>query len=227
MPCLLRKRLQTPCPNRAGKPGGELPDVLDHVDSSLTSNVDAFNSRPFSASGVNTVSGLNRVLNAGLLLLFVTGGCVPPPSAQTRVPQVPTAEAVPGMSLANESRTEPGPDGPDAAVEFTETATGLKYRILRKGEGRKPTAADTVKCHYKGTLDDGSEFDSSYNRGQAASFGLGQVIAGWTQGLQLVGEGGKIELEIPYQLGYGERGSPPKIPPKSTLHFIVELIAVQ
>jgi FKBP-type peptidyl-prolyl cis-trans isomerase FkpA len=103
----------------------------------------------------------------------------------------------------------------------------LKYRILRKGEGRKPTTADTVKCHYRGTLDDGSEFDSSYSRGAAASFGLGQVIAGWTQGLQLVAEGGKIELEIPYQLGYGEAGSPPKIPPKATLHFIVELISVQ
>ena len=84
-----------------------------------------------------------------------------------------------------------------------------------------------MRCHYRGTLDDGSEFDSSYSRGESISFPLTGVIAGWTQGLQLVGEGGKIELEIPYQLGYGEAGSPPKIPPQATLHFIVELIAVE
>lgn len=139
------------------------------------------------------------------------------------------AEAAPesGSTDTSSAATKPGPDGPNAETEFTETATGLKYRILRQGDGRKPTAADTVKCHYKGTLDDGSEFDSSYKRGQAASFGLTNVIAGWTQGLQLIGEGGKIELEIPYQLGYGEAGRPPSIPPAATLHFIVELIEVQ
>ncbi len=178
------------------------------------------------------MTGLNRVLSAGILALFVVGGCVPPPSSNSgtrRVP-VPTAPAAADTETEaspEESRTEPGPDDPDAPTEFTETATGLKYRILRKGEGRKPTAADTVKCHYRGTLDDGSEFDSSYSRGEAASFPLNGVIAGWTQGLQLVGEGGKIDLEIPYQLGYGEAGGPPKIPPKATLHFIVELISVQ
>jgi len=185
------------------------------------------------------VTGLNRVLSAGLLALFVVGGCVPPPSSNSgtrRVP-VPTAPAAaataasPEDSLAepgpDDSLTEPGPDDPDAPTEFTETATGLKYRILRKGEGRKPTAADTVNCHYRGTLDDGSEFDSSYSGGEAAEFPLNGVIAGWTEGLQLVGEGGKIELEIPYQLAYGEAGRPGSIPPKATLHFIVELIAVQ
>jgi FKBP-type peptidyl-prolyl cis-trans isomerase len=103
----------------------------------------------------------------------------------------------------------------------------LKYRILRQGDGRKPTTADSVNCHYRGTLDDGSEFDSSYSKGASISFPLTRVIAGWTQGLQLVSVGGKIELEIPYQLGYGESGKPPSIPPKSTLHFIVELIAIE
>lgn len=182
------------------------------------------------------MTGLNRVLSAGILTLFVVGGCVPPPSSNSgtsRVP-VPTAPAaaetdsdIEPAASPEESRTEPGPDDPDAPTEFTETATGLKYRILRKGEGRKPTASDTVKCHYRGTLDDGSEFDSSYSRGEPTSFPLNGVIAGWTQGLQLVGEGGKIDLEIPYQLGYGEGGKPPTIPPKATLHFIVELISVQ
>ncbi|MDA1162726.1 MAG: FKBP-type peptidyl-prolyl cis-trans isomerase [Planctomycetota bacterium] len=171
------------------------------------------------------MSGLDPFRNV-VLVLLVVAGCVPAPSSGIGVPRVPTAEPS-STDTAADSATEPGPDDPDAPTEFTKTATGLKYRILRKGEGRQPTADDTVKCHYRGTLDDGSEFDSSYSRGQAASFPLNGVIAGWTQGLQLVGEGGKIELEIPYQLGYGESGSPPKIPPSSTLHFIVELISVE
>lgn len=175
------------------------------------------------------MNGLNRVSNALVLTLFVIAGCVPPPSSNSGTPRVPTAAAAPESPdpVVADTRTEPGPDGADAETEFTETATGLKYRILRKGTGRKPTAADSVQCHYRGTLDDGSEFDSSYSRGEATSFPLNGVIAGWTQGLQLIGEGGKIELEIPYQLAYGEDGRPPSIPPKSTLHFIVELIAVQ
>lgn len=175
------------------------------------------------------MNGFQRVSNAVLLVLFLTAGCVPPPSSNSGTPRVPTAEAAPESASPDpaDARTEPGPDGPDAEKEFTETASGLKYRILRKGDGRKPAATDSVKCHYRGTLDDGSEFDSSYSRGEPASFPLNGVIAGWTEGLQLIGEGGKIDLEIPYQLGYGERGSPPKIPPKATLHFTVELIAVQ
>lgn len=171
--------------------------------------------------------GLNRVLCLHLILLTAVAGCVPPPSSNSGVPRVPKADPAPEKSSSEESRTEPGPDGPDAQTEFTETDSGLKYRILRQGDGPKPTASDTVKCHYQGTLDDGTEFDSSYSRGNPASFPLDGVIAGWTEGLQLIGEGGKIELEIPYQLGYGERGSPPKIPPKATLHFIVELLKVQ
>jgi len=174
------------------------------------------------------VNDLKYVLKAGLLGLFLVAGCVPAPSSNSgigRVP-VPTAPAAEHAETVSDVSTEPGPDDPDAQTEFTETATGLKYKILRKGDGLKPTAADTVFCHYRGTLDDGSEFDSSYGK-NAIDFPLTGVIAGWTQGLQLIGVGGKIELEIPYQLGYGEAGSPPRIPPKSTLHFIVELIAIQ
>ena len=174
------------------------------------------------------MNDLKYVLNAGLLGLFLVAGCVPAPSSNSgirRVP-VPTAPAAEHAETVSDVSTEPGPDDPDAQTEFTETATGLKYKILRKGDGLKPTAADTVFCHYRGTLDDGAEFDSSYGK-NAIDFQLTGVIAGWTQGLQLIGVGGKIELEIPYQLGYGEAGSPPRIPPKSTLHFIVELIAIQ
>ena len=110
--------------------------------------------------------------------------------------------------------------------EFAQTESGLKYRILRESEEQKPTAADRVTVDYAGWLDDGSEFDSSYTRGKPASFPLSGVIPGWTEGLQLVGEGGMIELEIPSELGYGERGSPGAIPPNATLHFKVELISI-
>jgi len=121
---------------------------------------------------------------------------------------------------------EPGPVDKDAPEEFTTTKSGLKYRIRRKSDGKKPTAANTVKVHYKGWFDDGKEFDSSYQRGQSIGFPLNGVIKGWTEGMQLVGEGGMIELEVPFDLAYGERGRP-GIPPKSTLHFIVELLEVK
>ena len=114
-----------------------------------------------------------------------------------------------------------------APKKLTPTASGLKYRILRKGTGAMPKATDKVEVNYHGWLDDGKKFDSSYDRGESISFGLNQVIKGWTEGMQLVGEGGMIELEIPSDLGYGDRGSPGAIPPKARLHFLVELIKVQ
>lgn len=114
----------------------------------------------------------------------------------------------------------------DAPKKFTATKSGLKYRILRKGEGKNPKAENRVKVNYHGWLDNGKVFDSSYDRGESISFGLNDVIKGWTEGMQLVGEGGMIELEIPYNLAYGEGGQGP-IPPKATLHFLVELLKVQ
>jgi FKBP-type peptidyl-prolyl cis-trans isomerase len=127
---------------------------------------------------------------------------------------------------ADKKPTVPGPTDKDAPEEFTTTKSGLKYRILRKAGGTKPTADDIVKVHYKGTLDNGKVFDSSYDRGEPIVFPLSGVIKGWTEGMQYVAEGGMIELEIPSKLGYGDRGSP-NIPGGSTLHFIVELIEVQ
>jgi FKBP-type peptidyl-prolyl cis-trans isomerase len=124
-------------------------------------------------------------------------------------------------------KVQPGAQDKDAPKEFTPTASGLKYRILRKSDKPKPKATSTVKVHYKGWLDSGKVFDSSYERGESIEFPLNGVIKGWTEGMQLVGEGGMIELEIPHELGYGERGSPPEIPGKSTLHFLVELLEVQ
>jgi FKBP-type peptidyl-prolyl cis-trans isomerase FkpA len=128
-------------------------------------------------------------------------------------------------SQAKASRT-PGAADPDAPAEFSETASGLKYKILRKSEGAKPSRSSTVTVNYRGWLDNGKVFDSSYNRGAPATFGLSQVIPGWTEGLQLVGEGGMIELEIPSELGYGRQGAGGDIPPNATLHFIVELLKV-
>lgn len=114
-----------------------------------------------------------------------------------------------------------------APTAFSTTASGLKYRILRQGAGAKPTASQSVEVHYHGWLTGGKVFDSSYQRGQTISFGLQQVIRGWTEGMQLVGEGGMIELEIPSDLGYGPRGAGGVIPPNATLHFLVELKKVK
>jgi FKBP-type peptidyl-prolyl cis-trans isomerase len=131
------------------------------------------------------------------------------------------------INAATADEVEPGPVDPDAPEEFTETESGLKYRIRRASDGFKPSADDGVTVHYRGWLDNGEEFDSSYERGEPTSFPLSDVIDGWTEGLQLVGEGGMIELEIPSDLGYGDAGNPRGgIPGGATLHFLVELIEV-
>lgn len=108
----------------------------------------------------------------------------------------------------------------------TVTKSGLQYKVIKEGTGKKPKATDKVKCHYEGTFVNGSKFDSSYDRNEPAVFGLNQVIPGWTEGLQLMAEGAKYELYIPYTLGYGEHGAPGAIPPYSALKFVVELIEV-
>lgn len=104
--------------------------------------------------------------------------------------------------------------------------SGLQYTVLTEGNGRKPSATDRVKCHYEGRLTDGTVFDSSYRRGEPAVFPLNGVIAGWTEGVQLMGEGAKFRFFIPYNLAYGERGAGGSIPPYAALVFDVELIEV-
>lgn len=105
--------------------------------------------------------------------------------------------------------------------------SGLQYQVLKEGNGKKPSATDQVVCHYEGTLIDGTVFDSSYKRNQPATFGLNQVIAGWTEGVQLMQEGAKYRFFIPYNLAYGERGAGAQIPPFAALVFDVELIEVK
>ncbi len=106
------------------------------------------------------------------------------------------------------------------------TKSGLQYEVLTEGTGKKPKATDTVRCHYEGRLLDGTVFDSSYKRNEPADFGLQQVIAGWTEGVQLMAEGAKYRFYIPYMLAYGEGGAGAMIPPFATLIFDVELIKV-
>lgn len=110
--------------------------------------------------------------------------------------------------------------------EVKVTESGLQYEVIKEGTGESPTADSKVKVHYKGTLIDGTVFDSSYERGKPATFGVSQVIKGWTEALQLMKVGGKWKLYIPYELGYGERGAGPDIKPYSTLIFEVELLDI-
>ncbi|MCK5737995.1 FKBP-type peptidyl-prolyl cis-trans isomerase [bacterium] len=125
---------------------------------------------------------------------------------------------VEGAAFLAENKTKPG---------VKTTASGLQYRVIEEGTGKKPTAANEVEVHYKGTLIDGTEFDSSYKRNETITFPLNGVIKGWTEGLQLMREGSKYEFVIPSDLAYGPRGSGGVIGPNAVLVFIVELISVK
>ena len=107
------------------------------------------------------------------------------------------------------------------------TSSGLQYEVLEATIGQKPKATDKVRVHYEGTLIDGTVFDSSYKRGESITFGLNQVIKGWTEGLQLMSIGSKYKLYLPYQLAYGERGAGANIPPYAALIFTVELLGIE
>jgi FKBP-type peptidyl-prolyl cis-trans isomerase FklB len=104
--------------------------------------------------------------------------------------------------------------------------SGLQYKVITEGTGKQPAATDMVKVHYRGTLVDGTEFDSSYSRNEPAEFPVGGVIPGWTEALQLMKEGAKWQLALPPELAYGERGAGPRIGPNATLLFEVELLEV-
>lgn len=152
----------------------------------------------------------------------VTTGNEPPEAVEPEagdLPVTPEPEAAPETAT-----TEPADTG-----DFTTTSSGLKYQITQEGTGESPQAGDQVTVHYTGTLDDGTKFDSSVDRGQPFTFtiGRGQVIEGWDEGVMDMKVGEKRTLVIPAELGYGEMGSPPVIPPGATLHFDVELLGVE
>lgn len=123
-----------------------------------------------------------------------------------------------GQAFLEENRTKEG---------VMVTASGLQYKVINEGSGNKPAADDTIVAHYEGKTVDGKIFDSSYKRGAPATFGLNQVIKGWTEALQLMKEGAKYELYIPSDLAYGAQGSQGAIEPNATLIFTVELINIK
>jgi len=177
---------------------------------------------------------MKRLL-AFLIVPVLCVGCVTgPEEAAAEKDKLTSHDPIP---VAQSETTDASPEaggvvpagGTDDAAkgDFKKTNSGLKYRVITQGTGKRPTAKSTVRCHYRGWLDSGKEFDSSYQRGEPTEFPLNGVIAGWTEGLQLINEGGKIELEIPSRLGYGEQGMPGAIPPNARLHFEIELIQVK
>lgn len=127
------------------------------------------------------------------------------------------ALAAEGVAFLEKNKSEEG---------IITTDSGLQYRVDTKGDGPMPTATDTVEVHYSGRLLDGTQFDSSYDRGQPAQFPVGGVIPGWTEALQLMPVGSKYELWIPQELAYGERGAGGDIPPYAVLNFTVELLSI-
>jgi FKBP-type peptidyl-prolyl cis-trans isomerase len=149
---------------------------------------------------------IKRMLNlAAMATLFFTYNTMAQSALQT------------GQAFLAENATQPG---------VKQTSSGLQYVIINPGEGRSPKATDSVKVNYRGTLLNGTEFDSSYKRNEPIEFPLNGVIKGWTEGLQLIKEGGKIKLFIPSNLAYGSRGAGGLIGPDETLIFEVELLKV-
>ena len=154
------------------------------------------------------------------IVCLLVAGCDPPsPQGQGGLPPNGVSKQPPQVT--------PGPVDPDAPEEYTTTASGLKYRIRRRSDGKKPTVESIVKVHYRGQLQDGKIFDTTYGKmGQSTQFPMKSVIPGWIEGMQLIGEGGMIELDIPADLGYGSKGAGQLIPPDADLHFLVEILEV-
>lgn len=143
---------------------------------------------------------------------------------QKKEEEMKAAQAEAGKAAKKEGEAFLAENAKKAGI--TVTKSGLQYEVLQEGAGKQPKATDTVRCHYEGRLLDGTIFDSSYKRNEPADFGLQQVIAGWTEGVQLMSEGSKYRFYIPYMLAYGEGGAGAMIPPFATLIFDVELIKV-
>jgi FKBP-type peptidyl-prolyl cis-trans isomerase len=158
---------------------------------------------------------------SAMALAFLTLGCSHQSQVTNTTPMSqsnPSDNLAKGQAFLKQNSTQPG---------VKTTPSGLQYKVITEGTGKSPAATDTVLVHYRGTTIDGVEFDSSYKRNEPISFPLNGVIPGWTEGVQLMKEGGKIQLFIPSNLAYGSRGAGGVIAPDSTLIFDIELLKVQ
>lgn len=171
----------------------------------------------------------NAILTASLLSAVLLSACGSD-SAKQELDQSGDAQSRVGLSAGKQSETIAL--GTAFLAENAQkegvmvTASGLQYEVLQEGMGERPSAADTVMVHYRGTLIDGTEFDSSYSRGEPTSFPVNKVIPGWTEGLQLMSKGAEYRFYIPSELAYGSRSTGP-IPANSTLIFDVELLDIE
>ena len=197
-----------------------LKSTMDSVSYALGFNI----SQDLKARGFNNLN--YDIINRAMIDAFRGNtGAVTTEQAQTLI--------MTALTKANQEKYAPilaeGQkylDENKKKLGVTTLPSGLQYEVLQAGTGDKPKATDQVTVHYKGTLINGKQFDSSYDRNEPATFALNGVIPGWTEGLQLMPVGSKYRFAIPYQLGYGERGAGAGIPPYSVLLFDVELIKI-
>jgi FKBP-type peptidyl-prolyl cis-trans isomerase FklB len=222
-----QKSSPSPTPAALDQPIGPLKDQKDKVSYAI---------------GLDIGSTLKRQLidvNDGLLSNGIKDGLsgAKPLLTEDQVKQVMSTFQKDMMAKQAAARKATGEKNEAEGKKFMEenkkkegwktTASGLEYKVIKEGSGTPPKETDTVKVNYRGTLIDGTEFDSSYKRGQAATFPVNRVIKGWTEALQMMKPGSKYELVIPPELAYGERGAGGDIGPNATLHFDVELLEVE
>jgi FKBP-type peptidyl-prolyl cis-trans isomerase FkpA len=165
-------------------------------------------------------------MNRASVLILAAAVAAGVPAAADEHPKLAVTQKAPAASDAAKETPQEFLAKVDADKSVQKKSSGLRIKIVKEGSGANPTAADTVKVHYRGTLTDGTEFDSSYKRDMPATFPLRNVIPCWTEGVQLIKTGGKATLYCPSEIAYGERGHPPVIPPSATLVFDVELLEI-
>lgn len=201
-----------------------MSDILsqDHTKEAYALGLDVGRSIHQLASDIDAASlmeGISTILEGREPLLDVNASREIIQKMQERMESAASASIIEeGSKFLAENAKRP---------EVKSTESGLQYEVITEGEGESPVAENTVEVHYEGSLLDGTVFDSSYQRGETISFGLGQVIKGWTEGLQLMNPGAKYKLFIPHDLAYGPQGAGGAIPPYATLIFTVELISFQ